>query len=243
MVVIYFSSLTAVDNQVIYPEVDFDHSMELNNGLGLNPKKDHEMVQFCRELYKKNNLARLRPEKQLLIPKIAHVIWIGPKKPPAVFTKCLESIKKFLPDWELWMWTDADIPGFNLVNKQYYDEEVNYGAKADILRYEILYRHGGVYFDVDFEILKSLDRLNYTYEFYTGLLPKKYKSVMANAIIGCVPGHPILKECVESIKDHRDRRRTVARTDPCIFRRHFIKLPKSMPMKELLPFQKAFFIR
>ena len=158
------------------------------------------------------------------------------------FHKMSRKYKEVLPDWELWMWTDADIPGFNLVNKQYYDEEVNYGAKADILRYEILYRHGGVYFDVDFEILKSLDRLNYTYEFYTGLLPKKYKSVMANAIIGCVPGHPILKECVESIKDHRDRRGP-SEQDPCIFRRHFIKLPKSMPMKELLPFQKAFFIR
>lgn len=40
-----------------------------------------------------------------------------------------------------------------------FDAACNYGEKADILRYEILERHGGVYADVDVACLRSFDRL------------------------------------------------------------------------------------
>ena len=34
-------------------------------------------------------------------------------------------------------------------NKDLYHKASNFGMKADILRYEIVYREGGIYIDVD----------------------------------------------------------------------------------------------
>ena len=46
-----------------------------------------------------------------------------------------------------------------LRNRDAYLAAPNFGQKADILRYELLERYGGVYVDVDMECLQSLDPL------------------------------------------------------------------------------------
>ena len=42
-------------------------------------------------------------------------------------------------------------------HRDLYDAETNWGAKADIARYEIVYQHGGVYCDIDSQSLKPFD--------------------------------------------------------------------------------------
>jgi mannosyltransferase OCH1-like enzyme len=66
------------------------------------------------------------------------------------------------------------------------------------LRYEILYRHGGVYVDIDFECLKPLKELVENFDFFSCLIPET--DVVANGIIGSIPGHPILRDCINRIK-------------------------------------------
>ena len=78
----------------------------------------------------------------------------------------------------------------------------NKAEQSDILRYEILYRYGGLYVDVDFKCLKPHDSLLNHCDFYVGLeakLPKNKHPAIGNAIIASVPGHPIFKECLEGI--------------------------------------------
>jgi len=73
-------------------------------------------------------------------------------------------------------------------------------GKADILRYEILYRYGGLYIDADCESLRPLDDklrdndllLLYASEQYT---PGR----LANGVIGCIPEHPLLDELIVAI--------------------------------------------
>ena len=175
-------------------KVDFDASMEffIQDEFSKERllKKEMPLTNFCKRLFEKNSLEFLRPLKDPIVPKKLHLIWVGPNTPPPVFEKCQESVKKMLPDWECKIWTDKDIPGLCLENQQYYDEEKNYGAKADILRYELLYRHGGVYLDIDFILHESLNILNHIYEFYACCMPSPTNDVIANGLIGATPGPP-----------------------------------------------------
>jgi mannosyltransferase OCH1-like enzyme len=71
-----------------------------------------------------------------------------------------------------------------------------------------LYRFGGLYVDTDFELLQpeKLDSLHKACDFYCGLTPLDCQAFLINnAIIGSIPGHPILKACITSLKEETSR--------------------------------------
>ena len=51
------------------------------------------------------------------------------------------------------------VKDIDIVRNDVYSAAVNYGEKSDVLRCEILNIYGGVYVDVDFDVIKSLDDL------------------------------------------------------------------------------------
>ena len=138
------------------------------------------------------------------VPKIIHQIWLGSEF-PVKYHHYQALLKQLHPDWEYILWRDADVEKFGLSNKKAYNEAQNYGEKSDIARYEILDRLGGIYFDVDVECLKSFDFLIDRYDFFAALEPLPRNTMtclsLANAIIGCRPGHPVIKECIKQIKN------------------------------------------
>jgi hypothetical protein len=75
--------------------------------------------------------------------------------------------------------------------------------RADILRYEILYRFGGVYLDVDMECLKRIDGL---LEGVQAFAAEEQPGELAIGILGATPGHPWLKDVIErlpaSMREH-----------------------------------------
>lgn len=87
------------------------------------------------------------------IPKIIHQIWIGPHKRPDMWmdTFKVDFMKKY-DGWEYKLWTDDNIEalfkGFEWIKRLYWIEET-YNGKSDILRYLMLYHHGGIYIDAD----------------------------------------------------------------------------------------------
>ena len=108
-------------------------------------------------------------------------------------------------------------------NKKFYDAALNYGEKSDILKWEIVYRFGGVYVDVDFECFKPLDVFHHRYDFYTGIQPLDTNRVqLGAALYGAHPGHPILKRCVETIKDNQHLDQIIIKTGPIHFTRCFV---------------------
>lgn len=88
-----------------------------------------------------------------MIPKIIHQIWLGDQsKRPA---KIMQTWRDKHPDWDYRLWTDENLP--SLRNKRQFDEMQEMAGKADILRYELLYDHGGVYIDADTICLNPLE--------------------------------------------------------------------------------------
>ncbi len=110
-------------------------------------------------------------------------------------------------------------------NKEFYDKAINYGEKSDILKWEIVYRFGGVYTDIDFECLRPLDVFHHTFDFYTGIQPLDTNMVqLGAALYGAIPHHPVLKACVETIKNNQSINQIVVKTGPIHFTKVFIPL-------------------
>lgn len=118
-----------------------------------------------------------------MIPKVIHQIWLG-GAPPSNVLAWMETWRHHFPEWEHRFWTDDDVP--ELVNQDLFDRSPNFAQKADLLRYELLHRFGGLYVDADFECLHSLEsRLE-----HGELIVASEYGVVTNSFMGSVPGHP-----------------------------------------------------
>jgi len=93
-----------------------------------------------------------------MIPKIIHYCWFGRNPLPDLALKCIESWKKFLPDYEIIEWNEDN---FNLDIYQYTREAYElkkYAFVSDVCRLYAIKEMGGIYLDTDVEILKPLDK-------------------------------------------------------------------------------------
>ena len=105
----------------------------------------------------------------LKIPKIIHQIWLGSNQPPASFKQFSRSWKIHNPKCNYYLWTDQNIGRLKLRNQLLFDSLKNYGAKSDVLRYELLQQYGGIYVDVDFECLSAIPEFLFKQSFVGGL--------------------------------------------------------------------------
>lgn len=134
------------------------------------------------------------------IPKLVHLIWIGNQEYPDYFKLFLKSFHKYLPEFTIKVWGNKDLTRKNFPKtftyiqkakkvhgKQMKDEDGNkmytlseepmtyskWAQITDLMRLEIVYNHGGFYFDTTFEILKPL---------YTLLNKPKYRFIGCNEV-------------------------------------------------------------
>lgn len=161
------------------------------------------------------------------IPKKIHQIWLGGEL-PAKYSRITKTWQEKNPDWEYKLWTDKDVEDFKLLNKTQFDSTTNFGSKADILRYEILYREGGIYIDTDFECLKSFDDLLYL-EFFTGT-GHIFEPEVFNGLIACAPGHPIIEILMNNISTNDNSYENIIQaTGPKYFSKIFFNYILSNP--------------
>ncbi len=209
---------------------DFDSAMQLgsypnafawtNKVLGYDGK---EFFELGRRLYNQYNPSVLDQKDQLIIPKIIHQIWIGGPLPD-VFKKYMTTWKQMHPGWKYKLWTDDNVHElFPLYNQKFYDQSESMGVKSDILKWEIIYRFGGVYVDTDYECLKPLDELHCRYDFYTAYQPLDAFFVqLGAALYAAYPKHPILNHCIETIKDDWHHKGAPKKSGPCHFSKSFM---------------------
>ena len=167
---------------------------------------DDKNWQLFEKLFEDNYL-NYTGDKADIIPKRIHQIWLGSPLPDK-FKAYTDSWRVFHPEWEYKLWTDKDVEGLNIKNKKQYNFSKNYGMKADILRYEILAKAGGLYVDVDFECLKPFDSLMYL-KFFTGTT---YTAVPCfyNSLITCTAHHPIIEKIRKDLKTMYDGNKSSA---------------------------------
>ena len=94
-----------------------------------------------------------------MIPKIIHYCWFGGNPMPEQYKKCMQSWKKYCPDYEIVEWNESN---FDIAQNQYCSEA--YAAKrwafvSDYARLKIIYENGGIYLDTDVELVKDITPL------------------------------------------------------------------------------------
>lgn len=92
-----------------------------------------------------------------MIPKIIHYCWFGRNPLPELAKKCIDSWKKYCPEYEIIEWNEDN---FDVMSNDYVREAYQSSKWAfvtDYVRLYALYNYGGVYMDTDVEILKSID--------------------------------------------------------------------------------------
>lgn len=92
-----------------------------------------------------------------MIPKIIHYVWLGGGEKSEKIKRCIESWKKYLPDYEIKEWNESNFD-LNLCDftRQSYDKKM-YAFTSDVIRLYALYTEGGIYMDTDVEVYKPLD--------------------------------------------------------------------------------------
>lgn len=133
----------------------------------------------------------------MAIPKIVHYCWFGGKEKPDSVKKCIESWKRYLPDYELMEWNENN---FNIDKLQYTKEAYEAGKYAfvsDVARIEALYQYGGFYMDTDVEVLKSFTPLLDS-RCVLGMEEKEY---VATSFMGFEKGHPLVKQFLNLYKN------------------------------------------
>ena len=130
----------------------------------------------------------------LRIPKLFHWIWFGTKPIPEQHQRWIEGWLDLHPRWDHKIWTDAS--RFTLTNEEQFVSANSFAQKADIARYEILYRFGGIYVDTDMECLRSLEPLLQGVEAFIASEDPDSMTHLNVAILGATPGHPWLAELI-----------------------------------------------
>lgn len=148
-----------------------------------------------------------------MIPKIIHQVWVAAPMPDHV-RAWIDGWRTMHGDWEHRLWTERNLPA--LVNQVWFDATDIPAQKADIARYEIVHRYGGLYVDADYECLGRVDGLidGRDHLLIEGIEPH----LLHNGFFAALPGSPLLARTIELIpKRMHERPGVVGQTGPRLF--------------------------
>lgn len=145
-----------------------------------------------------------------MIPKIIHQTWRDHNLP--VDSGLPESWKRHNPAWEYRFWTDEDLAAF--IARDYpallpLFETAPHGVqKADIARYLLLHKFGGLYADIDTQCYRSLDLLTDENRVVLSQEPEEHWAhakmrgmpmIIFNGTIASPAGHPFWPLVTETL--------------------------------------------
>ncbi len=125
------------------------------------------------------------------IPKVIHYCWFGGNEKPQLILKCIDSWKKYCPDYEIHEWNEEN---YNIRKIKYISEAYDnkrWAFVSDYARLDIIFEHGGIYLDTDVEIIKPLDSLLY-HDAIMGF--EDGKNIATGLICAAKPKHKAIKE-------------------------------------------------
>ena len=93
------------------------------------------------------------------IPRILHSFWFSGDKKPETYQKCIDSWKKVCPDYEIYEWTMDNYDYTKHPFMQKAIAEKKWAFASDYARLDVVYHQGGIYLDMDVELLRPLDSL------------------------------------------------------------------------------------
>ena len=134
-----------------------------------------------------------------MIPKKIHYFWFGGNEKPKSVKKCIDSWKKYCPDYEIIEWNESnfDIHCMPFVEQAY--EAKKYAFVSDVARLMMVYEYGGIYMDTDVEVTKPLDSF-LELEAFSGF---ESDGDIPTGIMGCRKGFPLFQALLDDYETRR----------------------------------------
>jgi inositol phosphorylceramide mannosyltransferase catalytic subunit len=138
------------------------------------------------------------------IPKIIHLTW-KTREIPLKWKRMALSWKQTNPDWKIKLWTDED--NRNYIEQNYPEflhtfDSYPYGIqRADAIRYFLLKDFGGVYCDLDIEVLGSLNQYFDNTNGEVFLVQSGNVPVFTNCFMASKPGIKFWDEVIDRLKN------------------------------------------
>lgn len=142
-----------------------------------------------------------------MVEKNIHQIWVGDFKIPHREAFLAERLRELHPEYNYRLWTDEEvkleIDFLPEKVKLWYDRfyaNKNYVFCADLLRVYLIYKYGGFYLDIDFDIKERLD----PFFVQDGCLfyHNDTDFTIPNNLICMKSSSPILKFCIDQVNEH-----------------------------------------
>lgn len=139
-----------------------------------------------------------RSRKEPRIPKIIHYLWLGGNELPDKYKKNIESWKRYCPDFEIVRWDESnyDIEKVPFMRQAY--EAHCWAYATDYARKDILYHHGGIYFDTDIELIRPFEDFLYN-DFFIGR--DDMANISSGVGMGAVEGNSLMKALRDDYAD------------------------------------------
>ncbi len=128
-----------------------------------------------------------------MIPKKIHYCWYGGKAKPEIVRKCIDSWKRFNPDYQIKEWNESNSPKHSIITSN-----LNKGIWAfasDYTRLFAIYEEGGFYLDTDILLVKGLDNLRNN----TCILAFESIKWVNNGFCAAIPKHYFFKMCMKEL--------------------------------------------
>lgn len=139
------------------------------------------------------------------IPKLIHQTAKDAKIPDR-WRAFQAKVRGLHPEWTYRLWTDDDNRDFVKAQcpaiYEVFQALPKNIMRADVIRYVLMYRLGGLYLDLDYEMLRPFDLLQYDL-----VLPREASTVgrlvtYCNSIFASAPGHPFFEAVLGEIAAH-----------------------------------------
>jgi predicted O-methyltransferase YrrM len=178
---------------------------------------EYEMPEHIK-FYSVCNLGTLYPKDPCSeIPKIIHLLFFGETEFYNFHHRCVHSMLQYMPNYEVRIYNSKEP-----VNNKYWDDIKNqpkvkiikidvpqhfdgfelkhFQYKADVVRLEVLYEHGGVYLDLDMIIIRPFDEVfNSGHSFYISK-ERAGHDCLINAFLASKPKNEFIKLWLNAFK-------------------------------------------
>jgi len=129
-----------------------------------------------------------------MIPKIIHYCWFGGNPLPNDAVEYIDTWKKYFPGYDIKEWNESnyDVHKISYTSEAYHAKK--YAFVSDYARFDVLYQYGGIYFDVDVEVIKSFGDILEN----TGFIGTETVGLVAAGLgVGCDAGLGVVKEILD----------------------------------------------
>ena len=129
------------------------------------------------------------------IPKILHYCWFGGRELNPLGKACKDSWLVYFSDYEFIEWNESNADLSDPIAIHAFQRK-QWAFLSDYVRLINLYKYGGVYVDVDLEVIRDLSPLFEKYEFVIG---EERAGHFGAGIIASVANSPIILECIHAL--------------------------------------------